>query len=375
MRIAVVANTVWYLFNFRLNLCLALQQDGHAVVTIAPAGDHAQLIEAAGVPFVPVAISGGGVNPWVEWQSVRQLARVLMTHQVDAVLSYTPKGNVYSALACLWHGVAFVPNVSGLGRVFVRQTPLTLLVRWLYRLTFRRAKRVFFQNHDDLQTFVSARLVLPGLAERLPGSGVDLTRFLPQCWPHDAHAAPVFLLVARMLWDKGVGEFVAAARAVRVKHPSTRFHLLGFLDVVNPSAVAREHVEQWVAEGVVQYFPPTDDVRPHLTAASCVVLPSFYREGVPRSLLEAAASARPIITTDTSGCRDTVQDGQTGFLCKPKDVEDLAAKMLTFLELTQAEREAMGQRARRHMEDNFGEHLVIDRYLAVVAEIAVGSPR
>jgi glycosyltransferase involved in cell wall biosynthesis len=365
MRIGVVANTVWYLFNFRLNLCLALQRAGHSVVAIAPAGEHSRLIEAVGVPFVPVTISGGGLNPWVEWQSVRQLARALAVCQCDVVLSYTPKGNIYSALACLWHRVAFVPNVSGLGRVFIRQTPLTMLVRWLYRLTFRRAKRVFFQNQDDLLTFVGAGLVLPSLAERLPGSGVDLTRFRPQGWPQDAYEAPVFLLVARMLWDKGVGEFVTAARMVHATHPGARFQLLGFLDVANPSAVPRSQVEEWVAEGVVQYLQPTDDVRPYLTAASCVVLPS-YREGVPRSLLEAAASARPIITTDATGCRDTVQDGTTGYLCQPKNAQDLADKVLDFLALPQAERHAMGQRGRRYVEDNFDERLVIERYLAVV---------
>lgn len=267
-----------------------------------------------------------------------------------------------------------MPGVSGLGRAFIRKSLVTLVALTLYRLTFQRAHRVFFENLDDKSLFVTRGLIRAEQAIHVPGAGIDLLRFAPTKDVADRESAgPVFLLVARMLWDKGVGEFVAAARSVRQAHPGVRFHLLGFLDVANPSAITRVQVNAWVAEGVVKYLGQTDDVRPFLVQADCVVLPS-YREGLPRTLLEAAATARPVITTDAPGCRDTVVDGETGFLCRPADAQDLADKLLRFIALTPDERQAMGQRGRALMELNFDERLVIGRYLDVVQAVAVERP-
>ena len=368
MRIAVVSNTCWYLFNFRLNLMLALQAAGHTVIAVAPDDAYAQRIRDAGIVFEAVPISGGGTQPLRELQSVQRLGAVFRRQKVGLVLSYTPKGNLYSALACIALRIVFVPNVSGLGRAFIRKSLVTQVAKTLYRLTFGRAHRVFFQNLDDMAVFVTSGLVQKANAERLPGSGVDLARFLPL--PPIARPVDqtVFLLVARMLWDKGVGEYVQAARAVRAVHPGARFQLLGFLDVANPAAVPRSDVEAWVAEGVVDYLGVTDDVRPFLQQADCVVLPS-YREGVPRTLLEAAAMARPVITTDAPGCRDTVIDSETGFLCRTADASDLAEKILRFIAMTPAARLAMGQCGRIFMEKNFDERLVIQSYLKLVEKL------
>lgn len=365
LRIAVVANTMWYLFNFRLNLMLALKAAGHSVVGIAPADSYVSQIEAAGIEFQTVPISGGGTNPLVELASVARLRRLLKREKVDLVLSYTPKGNLYSAVACISLRVPFVPNVSGLGRAFIRKSPVTWIAQGLYRLTFRRARRVFFQNPDDMNVFLDAGLVHPEDAERLPGSGVDLVRFAVAKPNSRADDAPVFLLVARMLWDKGVGEYVAAARQVRLTHPRATFRLLGFMTSDNPSAIPWDQVNAWVLEGVVTYLGPTDDVRPHLVEADCVVLPS-YREGVPRVLLEAAAMGRPVITTDVPGCREAIVDGETGYLCRPADHADLAAKLLKFIALPVAERRTMGERGRAFVVQHFDENAVLDRYLETV---------
>ena len=365
MRIAVVSNTCWYLFNFRLNLMLALQAAGHTVIAVAPNDGYAQRIRDAGIVFEAVPISGAGTQPLRELQSVQRLGAVFRRQKVGLVLSYTPKGNLYSALACIALRIVFVPNVSGLGRAFIRKSLVTQVAKALYRLTFGRAHRVFFQNLDDMDVFVSSGLVQRANAERLPGSGVDLVRFLPKPPVARPIDQTVFLLVARMLWDKGVGEYVHAARTVRAVYPSARFQLLGFLDVANPSSVPRADVEAWVAEGVVNYLEPTDDVRPYLEQADCVVLPS-YREGVPRTLLEAAATARPIITTDAPGCRDTVIDLKTGFLCLTADANDLAEKILRFIAMTPDARLKMGQCGRTFVEKNFDEQLVIQKYLKLV---------
>lgn len=369
MRIAVVSNTAWYLFNFRLNLMRELQAAGHAVVAVAPDDAYAQCIRNAGIVFEAVPISGGGTHPGRELRSVLRLGAVFRRHRVNLVLSYTPKGNLYSALACIVLRVPFVPNVSGLGRAFIRKSLVTRVAKLLYRVTFGRAYRVFFQNLDDMAVFVDGGLVRGGQAERLPGSGVDLSRFSPTAPIAGAADAPVFLLVARMLWDKGVGEFVEAARCVRVLHPGARFQLLGFLDVDNPSAISRQQMDGWVAEGLIDYLGSTNDVRPFLAQADCVVLPS-YREGVPRTLLEAAAVGRPVITTDAPGCRDTVVDGETGFLCRPADAKDLTDKLLGFIALSSNQRQTMGQKGRKFVEKNFDEKMVLQRYLEVVQSVA-----
>jgi glycosyltransferase involved in cell wall biosynthesis len=264
-----------------------------------------------------------------------------------------------------------LPNVSGLGRVFNRPSALTVLVKVLYWLVLRRSPRVFFQNDEDLGLFVGVGIVTRSRAERVSGSGVDLCRFSPM--PVTAQGKleeAVFLLVARLLWDKGISEFIEAGRLVREQYPKARFQLLGSFDVENQMSIPRSIVDAWVAEGLIEYLGKTDDVRPFLAAADCVVLPSFYREGVPRSLLEAAAMGRFVITTNAPGCRDTVNDGVTGLLCEPRDAVYLADKMLRFLALDQASRTAMGRAGRRKMEREFDEKIVINRYLAAIDAIA-----
>ena len=385
MRIAVIANSSWYLVNFRLSLMQALTAAGHEVVAVGPPDSYVGRLAAAGIRHRTVPLAAASVNPIRELGTVLALYRVIRDEGIDVVLSYTPKGNIYSAIAAAVNGSLTVPNVSGLGLVFIRRSPLTWLVKQLYRLTFWRAVRVFFQNHDDLALFVRLGLVRAEKAQRLPGSGVDLVRFAPaergtasasaeralQAGAAEASSRRnfAFLLVARLLWDKGVGEYVEAARKVRLKYPAVEFRLLGFLDVQNPSAIPKAKVEAWVAEGVVDYLGSTDDVLPYLREADCVVLPS-YREGVPRTLLEAAAMARPLITTDAPGCRDAVDDGVTGLLCRPQDADDLADKMLRMIEMDRDELLAMGRRGREKMVREFDERIVISHYLQVVDEAA-----
>lgn len=290
-----------------------------------------------------------------------------------------------------------VNNIAGLGAVFIRDNWLTRLVRLLYKTALSRSQHVFFQNDEDMRQFVEQGLVVADKVSRLPGSGVDLRRFSPVAamdtlspspsvgtashstrpsnvngqvagYPASGRGEFRFLLVARLLWDKGVGEYVEAARMVRRQYPTAIFQLLGFLDVKNPTAVSRAQMDEWVAEGVVEYLGVADDVQPYLAAADCVVLPS-YREGVPRSLLEAAAMGRPIVTTDAVGCRDAVSDGVNGLLCRVGDAGDLAEKMAQMIALSPEARAAMGRRGREKVEREFDERVVIKRYLDVIGRI------
>ncbi|MEX8502283.1 MAG: glycosyltransferase family 4 protein [Leptothrix ochracea] len=377
MKIAIVANTAWYVANFRLNLMRALRHAGHEVVTIAPpdaahAHDSAR-ITAAGFKHCVWPLSGRGKNPVAELGAVLGLRRWLHEEGVDLVLSYTPKGNIYSALARSCLPCRQIANVSGLGSSFIASNLLTKLVQALYRLTFARIDWVFFQNEDDRQIFLQAGLVSEAKSERIPGSGVDLQHFQPTPLPAVAPAAGspeprTFLLIARLLGDKGVREFVEAARMVREELPQMRFQLLGLAAADNPTAIRAEELSAWLAEGVVSYLGHHGDVRPFIAEAHCVVLPS-YREGVPRTLLEAGAMGRPLIATNVPGCRDTITPGRNGWLCPARDAGALADALTRMALLPRTALDAMGAHSAFKMQREFSEEQVIERYLERVGRV------
>lgn len=362
MNIAVVANSAWYLVNFRGRLMQALQAEGHRVLAIAPRDEHAPRLAEAGIDWVDWPLAASGTHPWQELRSVWALRRLLAQHEIGLAFTYTPKANIYTGLAARGLGLAHVPNVSGLGRAFIDRTLLTRLVVALYRVAFGRARHVVFQNDDDREEFVRAGLVDASRTLRVPGSGVDLERFVPAPWPATAATDPVFLFVGRVLRDKGAREYAEAARQVRQQVPGAQFRILGSVSADNPTAIPAAEWQAWSAEGLIDLLGTTDDVRPHLARSHCVVLPS-YREGVPRALLEAAAMARPCIATDVPGCRDAVVVGQTGLLCAARDADALARTMLRFLAIGIDRWQAMGAAGRAHVEANFDERQVIETYL------------
>jgi len=291
--------------------------------------------------------------------------KILRRLQPAAFLGFTVKPNIYGSIAAALAGVKTINNISGLGTAFLRAGPLQSLVTMLYRVALQRSSTIFFQNRDDLDMFASRGLVDRERARLLPGSGIDLERFAASPEEHARGRAFRFLLVARLLWDKGVAEYVAAARIVRARHPAVRFQMLGFLGADNRSAVPPDQVAAWQQEGVIDYLGSSDDVRPFMRKADCVVLPS-YREGMPRSLLEASALARPLIASDVPGCREIVADGVNGFLCEVRSAASLASAMIRMIELDPAERSAMGQRARTKVEREYDHRLIGSAYLAAI---------
>ena len=368
MRIAVIANSAWNLANFRLGLMDELRARGHQPVALAPPDASVAALRAAGHEFVPLELEASGTNPLRELRTVWSLRRVLVRGGFQAAFTFTPKINIYIGLARKGLPVRHVPNVSGLGRVFASRSPLAPLVLAMYRVAFRHADTVVFQNEDDRRLFVDKRLVDPERTVRVPGSGVDLQRFQPR--PKSAaDGRTSFLFVGRVLRDKGVMEFVDAARKVRGARPDAVFRILGSTDSDNPAAVPPATVHEWQREGVLEYLGTTDDVRGPLAAADCVVLPS-YREGVPRSLLEAAAMGLPCITTDAPGCRDAVRDGTTGFICPVRDADGLAQAFERFLQLSAPARAEMGAQGRRRVEEEFDERIVLRTYVEIAARLA-----
>lgn len=367
MHILMTVNSAWNIWNFRRPLVEALASDGHRITVLAPPDDAVSKLERLGCQMRPLEMSVKGLNPLADLKLQRSFARIFREERPDAVLSYTIKNNVFGARAAQSAGVPFLPNVTGLGTAFLSGKLLQTVTEQLYRRSFAALPVVFFQNEDDRDLFLNRQLVQADQARLLPGSGIDLEHFAPVAMPA-VGAPPIFLMIARLLRDKGVLEFVAAARRIKSRHPQVRFQLLGAAGSENRSAIDAQTVQAWQAEGVVEYLGTTADVRPAIAAASCVVLPS-YREGAPRTLIEAAAMARPLIATDVPGCRAVVDQDVSGFLCKVRSAASLAAAMERFLALSGDARQAMGAAGRAKMEREYDQALVVAAYREALAVI------
>ncbi len=360
LRIALVCNTAWAIYTYRQGLIRMLVSRGCEVLVIAPHDRTVPLLEQMGCRYVPLSVASKGTSPREDLGTLAALRRHYRALRPDLVFHYTIKPNIYGSIAAWLARVPSIAVTTGLGYVFIQKSRAAAVAKRLYRFAFRFPREVWFLNRDDLATFSDERLLAhPERARLLHGEGVDLEQFAPV--PLPGTDAPVFILIGRLLWDKGVREYVEAARAVRARHPHARFQLLGPLGVDNPSAIGRADVDAWVSEGIVEYLGEAHDVRPHIAAADCVVLPS-YREGVPRTLMEASAMGRPIVATDVPGCRDVVADGETGLLCAARDSASLADRLAAMIALGPAGREAMGTRGRRKVAAEFDEQQVVARY-------------
>lgn len=368
-KVMIALNTTWNLVNFRSGIIKALVVEGYEVVAVAPRDEYVPRLISLGCRFVALPMDSKGTNPGRDLMLLWRFFCLLRRERPAVFLAYTVKPNVHGSLAAHALGIPVVNNIAGLGSVFIRNGWLARLVCALYRIALMRSVKVFFQNDEDRQMFLAGGLVRREIAGLLPGSGVDLQRFA--LVPLPGRAVARFVLIARMLWDKGVGEYVAAARLLRAKGVEAEFFLLGFLDVENPAAISTKQVEEWVSEGSVHYLGASDDVVDVIAQADCIVLPS-YREGTPKVLLEAAAMGRPIVATDAVGCREVVDDGMNGFLCRVRDVADLAEKMSWIVAMPLSKRQEMGRWGRVKVERQFDERFVIDKYREVIRSV-VGS--
>lgn len=364
------SNTAWSLFNFRAPLIQHLIDAGWQVTAAAPVDDFAEQLARLGCRFIPVPMDNKGVNPARDLALFVRLYRVLRAERPTVFLGCTIKPNIYGSIAAQTLGIPVINNITGLGTAFIRKTWVTHIARGLYKVALLRSRNVFFENQDDLSLFVTTQLVDHRVAECLPITGVDLSRFAPRPSANPRGRPFTFMLVSRMLWDKGVGEFVEAARNLRHRHPDVRFRLLGFINAGNRTAISREQIAKWQDDGIITYVGAPPDVRPYIADTDCVVLPS-YREGLPVALLEAASMAKPIITTNTVGCREVVEHGVNGFLVNVADADDLAEKMEQVLSLSPEQRINLGQMGRKKMESVFDDNVTTARYMEKLRAVAM----
>jgi glycosyltransferase involved in cell wall biosynthesis len=372
VKILLFANTEWYLYNFRRSLATVLREAGYEVVLVSPPGPYGERLRALGFRWLPAPMKRRSLNPLHELALLVWLYRLFRREQVDLVHGFTIKCAVYGSLiARLARIPGRVNAVTGMGYVFISSQLTARLLRPAVRTLLRlalggRGARLILQNPDDVALFQSARLVDAATIRQIPGSGVDCTRFIPSGVRIAGEPLRV-LLAARLLWDKGVAEYVAAARTLHGRGRSIRFLLAGNPDPGNPAAIPEATVRAWVDEGLVEWLGHVDDMPALLAVVDVVVLPS-YREGLPKTLIEAAACGLPLITTDAPGCREVVTPEMDGLLIPVGDAEALA-RAIARLHEDPALAARLGAAARAKALAQFDERIVIERTLAVYREL------
>lgn len=367
--VTIVYNTTIYVVKFRIRLIRAIQDEGYKVVVLSPRDESCEELEKLGIAHRHIPMSQYGMNPLHELKTMRAITAEMRSLKPVVSLHYTIKPNIFGTLAAKKAGVPVVNNVAGTGRAFTTgNIILRRLITGLYRRAFKHSAKVFFQNGDDLDTFLKARILPESKTLRIPGSGVDLDQFALAPYPNNT---PHFLFIGRLLKEKGISEFIEAATWLKKRYPHARFHIVGEFEE-HPLFVAKSILDSAVETKVVEYHGavPPAQIAALITEASCIVLPSYYGEGVPRVLLEACASGRPIITTDNVGCRDVVLDGINGFMVKTRDVKDLRNAISRFIETPFDEQRAMGRAARERVETKFDERFVLEAYLKAIQQEA-----
>ena len=368
--IAIVSNTSWSVYNFRLGLIKRLKELGHEVLVIAPKDSFTTKLIAEGFSYVNLYVDNYGTNPFRDLKTLSQLHKIYRKNKIDLIFHYTIKPNIYGSLAASWHKIPSIAVTTGLGRLFAYKNPLVKFMAInFYRFAANLSKEIWFLNKSDRAVFIEKKIVAPEKTFLLNSEGVDIQWFQPQRTKQQNSRKIKFLFAGRIIWDKGLKEFAAAASYIRKHYPDAEFQLLGFVDLANPNTVSIEQIELWQKQKIISYLGETADVRPFLEEADCLVFPSFYKEGISRILLEASSMAIPIITTNNVGCKEIVEDGYNGLLCDSRNEKDLIEKIEVFLKMPEKDRHQMGLNGRKKVINEFDEELVIKQYLNVISKI------
>lgn len=367
--IVLVGNTSWGMYNFRKNTVEEIAGKGFEVVIMAPEDDHTAKLQSLPVTFIPLKhMRGSGTNPLTDLLLFFELRAHYRRIRPDIIFHYTVKPNIYGTLAAHFSNVYNIAFTTGLGYAFMSHTPVTWLIKKLYRLSVRYADQVWFLNRDDLADFKRLGILRENSYCIVNGEGIDTAFYSPA--PNEyTREETTFLLPARMLLEKGVMDFVQAVEILKGKGLPVRAVLAGRIAPGSPGAISLADLDGWTEKGIAEYSGSVADIRPLIRQCDCVVLPSYYREGIPRTLLEAGAMERAAITTDTAGCRDVIRHGYNGLLCQPRNPADLARQMEAFIRLPREEKKRMAQNARAKILDVYDQAIINRHYLDVIDSV------
>ncbi len=368
-KIALVANSAWSMYNFRIDLIrhLLLSFD---VLVIAPKDEFADDLVKAGCSYLDIRFNNRSENPLQDYALLKSLERIYRAEQPDFIFHYVIKPNIYGSMAAARCGIQSVAVITGLGYSFDRPNWLNRIVRFLYRRALKKTREVWFLNKEDADVFIERKLVNPEKIKILPGEGINTDHFFPQSHKPIARTrAFQFLMGTRLLRSKGVGVYIEAARILKNKYRDVRFELIGFFEKNHRDSITESELRNWQKKGIIHYGGFAKDVRPFLRQADCFVFPSFYHEGIPRCLLEAAAMEIPIITSVNTGCKEVVLEGVNGFLAVPNDPAALAARMEEMMALSNGQRADMGKKGRELVSEKFGIEKILMEYDGILASV------
>lgn len=344
-----------------------LLQEGFEVTILTHTNSFVSHVEKTGLKVIN--IGSGNLNPFKVFKYILNLCIALRKIKPDVCLTFSIRPAIFGNFITRYLKIPTITNITGVGPLFISKNPAYRIARFIYRFALVKTKKVFFQNFDDLNLFVENKFVKKEIAKRIPGSGIDYEKFSPILKNEKENSPFTFLFIGRLIKDKGIFEFVESARIIRKKYPEILFHVIGpfWHQNLKSNTISKSDLQSWIMEGIIDYEGEKKDVRKYIGQADCIVLPS-YREGTSNILLEAASMEKPIITTSTTGCKETVEDGVTGFLCKVKDSEDLALKMEWMYLLSNDERTEMGKKGREKMIKEFDKEIVIKNYMDAIEE-------
>ncbi|MGM2817801.1 glycosyltransferase family 4 protein [Bacillus cereus group sp. Bce001] len=359
-KVLILANNDVGLYKFRKELIQNLVKDYEVYVSL-PNGEYIPYLKELGCKFIETSISRRGTNPITDLKLLMSYKRIIGEVKPDVVLTYTIKPNIYGGLACKALGIPYISNITGLGSAVENGGLLQKITVTLYKLALKEASCVFFQNEENREFFVSRKIVKKN-HRLIPGSGVNLNQYSLLDYPRDTKVN--FLFIARVMKEKGIEQYLTAAKYIKDKYPNTIFHILGFCEESYEGKL-----EQMQNDGYIQYHGMQSDIRKFHEIAHCTIHPTYYPEGMSNVLLESAACGRAIITTDRSGCKEIVENEISGYIVKQQNDQDLIEKIEKFLSLSFEEKKRMGLAGRKKVENNFDREIVVKSYVEEIQEI------
>jgi glycosyltransferase involved in cell wall biosynthesis len=365
MRIVFSSNISWSIYNFRRGLLNDFKKDGNEIFTVALEDEFSEKLQHLGYKHTNISINNNSKNPFKDIHLIYQYYKIYKKIAPDIICHNAIKPNIYGTIAAGMLKFPVVNNISGLGTLFIKNSISTKIAKLLYKVSQRKASIVFFQNNDDLQLFLKNKLITKDKCKLIPGSGVNTSLFVRNKEVNKENLNFSFLFIGRLIYDKGIMEYIDAAKVIKMKFSNIEFNVLGPIYDSNETAIKKSVLEEWVKDDYINYVGETDFVKEEMEKANCIVLPS-YREGLSKVLIEASSMSLPIITTNVPGCKDVVIDGETGFLCKVKDSFDLAIQMEKMILLPKEELISMGVNGRKRAVEVFDEKIIINHYKDVI---------